>query len=212
MVENNKKMKRRKKNIVKINLIPENSQHRQPGVYIHYHEGQVQYVGETVNVFDGRPFRASRNQPVDNVRWLRASNNDGLRKKWEAYLVCKLKPARQNVRQYEGKASRVGYSISQEDMRERYREEQRKFTRKIIKNLRSALYDYSVSQKGYIPLDKLQIHQRCKNAYYNSITITNKIGQNEDKMTLWHNNVLFNYAIKKRREIENTLFGPIKNG
>ena len=202
-------MKRSKRNIVRINLIPKNPQHRQPGIYIHYYEGKVQYVGETVNVFDGRPFRASRSEPVDKIRWLRAAHNDSLRKKWEAYLVCKLKPARQNVRQYEGAASRAGYVITQKEMRKRYKEEQRKFTRRIIKNLRSALYDYSVSQKGYIPLNKGQIHQRCKDAYYNSITITNKIMNNEDKMPLWHNNVLFNYAIKKRREIENTLFGPL---
>jgi len=202
---------RRKRNIVKINLIPKDPQHKQPGIYIHYYEGQVQYVGETVNVFDGRPFRASHSQPVDKIRWLKASHDSGIRKKWEAYLVCKLKPTRQNVRQYEGAAQRAGYTISQKEMRERYKEEQRKFTRKIVKNLRSALYNYSVSQKGYIPLDKGQIHQRCKDAYYNSITITNKIMNNEDKMPLWHNNVLFNYAIKKRREIENSLFGPIKN-
>ena len=43
-------MKRSKRNIVRINLIPKNPQHRQPGIYIHYYEGKVQYVGETVNV------------------------------------------------------------------------------------------------------------------------------------------------------------------
>ena len=46
-----------------------------------YYEGKVQYVGETVNVWDGRPFRASRNKPVDKIRWLKASQNDLLRKK-----------------------------------------------------------------------------------------------------------------------------------
>ena len=203
-------MKRKKRErVVNIKLNPINSNHRQPGIYIHYFEGDVQYVGETVNVFDGRPFRASRNAPVDKIRWLRASQNNSLRKKWEAYLVCKLKPSRQNVRQYEGTAIRAGYSISEKEMIERYKEEQRKFTRRLIKNLRSALYNYSVSQKGYIPLNKGEIHQRCKTAYWDSVSITNKIMNNEDKMPLWHNNVLFNYAIKKRREIENTLFGPL---
>ena len=202
---------RRKRNIVKINLIPKDPQHKQPGIYIHYYEGQVQYVGETVNVFDGRPFRASRSEPVDKIRWLRASQDSGLRKKWEAYLVCKLEPARQNVRQYEGAASRVGYNISQKETKKRYKEEQRKFTRRLIKNLRSVLYNYSISKKGYVPLDKNQIHQKCKDAYYTSISITNKIMNSEDKMPLWQNDLLFNYAIKKRREIENSLFGPIKN-
>ena len=202
---------RRKKNIVTINLIPKNVNHKQPGIYIHYHEGVVQYVGETINVFDGRPFRASHSEPVDKIRWLKASPQPGLRKKWEAYLVCKLKPTRQNVRQYEGTAARAGYSISEKEMRERYKEEQRKFTRRVIKNLRSALYNYSVSQKGYIPLDKGEIHRRCKDAYYDSVSITNKIMNNEDKMPLWHNDVLFKYAIRKRREIENNLFGPLND-
>ena len=48
-------------------------------IYIHYLEGDVMYVGETVNVFDGRPFE-SRNAPVDKIRWLRASQNDSLEK------------------------------------------------------------------------------------------------------------------------------------
>ena len=204
-------MRRKKRErVVNIKLNPMNSNHRQPGIYIHYLEGDVQYVGETVNVFDGRPFRASRNAPVDKIRWLRASQNDSLRKKWEAYLVCKLKPARQNVRQYEGTASRTGYLLSQQELRKRYREEKINFTRRMISKLRLVLREYSISQKGYIPLSKNQIHQKCRDAYYESVAITNKIMKNEDKMDKWHNDVLFNYCIRKRREIENSLFGPLK--
>ena len=203
-------MKRKRKSVITINLNPSDINHRQPGIYIHYYEGKVQYVGETVNVWDGRPFRASHNKPVDKIRWLRAPHDSSLRKKWEAYLVCKLKPVRQNVRQYEGIAERAGYVISQKEMKKRFREEQRKFTKKIIKNLRRTLYQYSVSQKGYIPLKKNEIFQKCKYAYYDSISITNKIMNSENKMIKWHNDVLFNYCIKKRREIENSLFGPLK--
>ena len=203
-------MRRKRKSVVTINLNPISSNHRQPGIYIHYYEGQVQYVCETVNVWDGRPFRASHNKPVDKIRWLRASQSDALRKKWEAYLVCKLKPVRQNVRQYEGAARKAGYVISKKEMKKRFREEQMKFTKKMIKNLRNILYEYSVSQKGYIPLSKNEIQQKCKYAYYDSVAITNKIMNNEDKMVKWHNDVLFNYCIRKRREIENSLFGPLK--
>ena len=202
---------RRKRNIVKINLIPKDPQHRQPGIYIHYYEGQVQYVGETVNVFDGRPFRASHSQPVDKIRWLRASQDASARKKWEAYLVCKLEPARQNVRQYEGTAQRAGYTISQAEYKRRYQEERRKLTRRICKTLRSALYDYSISEKGHIPLSQRNIQLKRRDAYYGAISATNKIMNAEGKMIQWHNDVLFNYAIKRRREIENTLFGPLKN-
>ena len=200
----------RRKNIVNINLIPANVDHRQPGIYIHYYEGKVQYVGETVNVWEGRPFRASHNKPVDEIRWLRAPQDNLSRKKWEAYLVCKLKPKRQNVRQYEDLAKRAGYVLSQKEIKRRFKEDQIKFTRKIIKNLRKILHEYSISQKGYVPLNKYEIHQKCKYAYYDSISITNKIMNNEDKMTKWHNDVLFNYCIKKRREIENSLFGPLQ--
>ena len=204
-------MRRKRKSVVTINLNPKDIGDRQPGIYIHYHEGKVQYVGETVNVYDGRPFRASRNKPVDKIRWLKASHNDLLRKKWEAYLVCKLKPTRQNVRQYEGLASRAGYVLPQKEIKRRIREEQIKFTKRMIKNLRRTLYEYSVSQKGYIPLSKNEINNKCRDAYYESISITNKIMNNEDKMSKWHNDVLFNYCIKKRREIENSLFGPLKS-
>ena len=126
------------------------------------------------------------------------------------YLVCKLKPARQNVRQYEGSASRAGYILSQKELRKRHREEQIKFTRRVIDKLRLVLHEYSISQKGYIPLNKNEIHQKCRDAYYEAIAITNKIMNNEDKMDKWHNDVLFNYCIRKRREIENSLFGPLK--
>ena len=95
-------------------------------------------------------------------------------------------------------------------MKRRFKEDQIKFTRKIIKNLRKILHEYSISQKGYVPLNKYEIHQKCKYAYYDSISITYKIMNNEDKMTKWHNDVLFNYCIKKRREIENSLFGPLQ--
>ena len=204
-------MRRKKRErVVSIKLKPTNPNHRQPGIYIHYLEGRVQYVGETVNVFDGRPFRASRNEPVDKIRWLRASQDNWVRKKWEAYLVCKLKPVRQNVRQYEGTAKRAGYFLSQKELRKRYREDKINFTRRVINKLRLVLHEYSISQKGYIPLNKNQIHQKCRDAYYEAIAITNKIMNNEDKMDKWHNDVLFNYCIKKRREIENSLFGPLK--
>ena len=158
----------RRKNIVNINLTPANIDNRQPGIYIHYYEGKVQYVGETVNVWDGRPFRASHNKPVDKIRWLRAPQDNLSRKKWEAYLVCKLKPTRQNVRQYEDLAKRAGYVLSQKEMKRRFKEDQIKFTRKIIKNLRKILHEYSISQKGYVPLNKYEIHQKCKYAYYDS--------------------------------------------
>ena len=159
------RMRRKKRErVVSIKLKPTNPNHRQPGIYIHYLEGRVQYVGETVNVFDGRPFRASRNEPVDKIRWLRASQDNWVRKKWEAYLVCKLKPARQNVRQYEGSASRAGYVLSQQELRKRHREEQIKFTRRVIDKLRLVLHEYRISQKGYIPLNKNEIHQKCRDA------------------------------------------------
>ena len=203
-------IRRKRKSVITINLNPKDIGDRQPGIYIHYLEGRVQYVGETVNVFDGRPFRASRNEPVDKIRWLRASQDNWVRKKWEAYLVCKLKPARQNVRQYEGSASRAGYVLSQKELRKRHREEQIKFTRRVIDKLRLVLHEYSISQKGYVPLNKYEIRQKCKYAYYDSISITNKIMNNEDKMSKWHNDVLFNYCIRKRREIENSLFGPLQ--
>ena len=124
--------------------------------------------------------------------------------------MFKLKPVRQNVRQYEGTAKRAGYFLSQKELRKRYREDKINFTRRVINKLRLVLHEYSISQKGYIPLNKNEIHQKCRDAYYEAIAITNKIMNNEDKMDKWHNDVLFNYCIRKRREIENSLFGPLK--
>jgi len=198
-----------KRNIVNINLLPKDPQQKQPGIYIHYYKDQVQYVGQTINVFDGRPFRASYGQPVDKIRWLRAPQNDRARHKWEAYLVVKLKPTRQNIEFYRGKAGDWGFYQDEKQRIEEQKSEKRKATRQICKILRSALYDYSISKKGHIHLSQRDIELRRRDAYYGAIKATTKIMNAEDKMIQWHNDVLFNYAMNKRREIEEELFGPI---
>ena len=207
-------MKQNKK-IIKINLIPLPSSNdgvlgRQPGIYIHYYQGKVQYVGETVNVYDGRPFRASRGEPVDTIRWLRASNNDTARKGWEAYLVVRLKPARQNVRHYAGAARLTGWKEQEERWIEQRKEERRKITRRVCNLLRSTLKEFSEAQRGHIPLSQRDIELKRRTAWEQSSRAITKLVNAEDKMVQWHNDLLYNYATNKRRIIENELFGPIK--
>ena len=200
-----------KKNIVEINLIPKDQWDKQPVIYIHYYKGVVQYVGQTVNIFDGRPFRASYNQPVDSIRWIKAPKNDRARLKWEAYLVCKLKPKRQNVKSYQWKSNDSGYKKDELEQIEWEKDQKRKLTRKICKKLRSALHDYDISEKGYIPLDKGEIERKRMNAFYDTMAATENIIRAEEKINKWHANWLFRYAVNKRRIIENKLYGPLKN-
>ena len=207
-------MKRNKK-IIKINLIPLPSSNdgvlgRQPGIYIHYYQGKVQYVGETVNVYDGRPFRASRGEPVDTIRWLKASGNDNARKKWEAYLVVKLNPTRQNVRQYEGRATYAGYKKSEARWIEQGKEDKRKVTRRVCNTLRDALKEFSDSQKGHIPLSQREIELKRRSAWQLVHRAITKLVNQEPNMVRWHNDVLYNYATNKLRIIENEILGPIK--
>ena len=207
-------MKQNKK-IIKINLIPLPSSNdgvlgRQPGIYIHYYQGKVQYVGETVNVYDGRPFRASRGEPVDTIRWLNAPNNDTGRKRWEAYLVVKLKPARQNVRQYAGTAQARGWKKSEEMWIEERKEDRRKLTRRVCNTLRDSLKEFSIAQKGYIPLSQREIELKRRSAWQRARGAITKLINQEPNMVQWHNDVLYNYATNKLRIIENEIMGPIK--
>ena len=74
---------------------------KEPVIYIRYHEKKILYIGETEDKRKGRPFR---NEPKigdwDYVRLIRASSDVNRRKYWEAYLICKLKPANQNTINY----------------------------------------------------------------------------------------------------------------
>ena len=74
---------------------------KEPVIYIRYHEKKILYIGETEDKRKGRPFR---DEPKiggwDYVRLIRASSDVNRRKYWEAYLICKLKPANQNTINY----------------------------------------------------------------------------------------------------------------
>ena len=74
---------------------------KEPVIYIRYHEKKILYIGETEDRRKGRPLR---DEPKigdwDYVRLLKAPNNVNRRKYWEAYLICKLKPANQNTINY----------------------------------------------------------------------------------------------------------------
>ena len=74
---------------------------KEPVIYIRYHEKKILYIGETEDKRKGRPFR---DEPKigdwDYVRLIRASSDVNRRKYWEAYIICKLKPANQNTINY----------------------------------------------------------------------------------------------------------------
>ena len=74
---------------------------KEPIIYIRYYEGKILYIGETDDQRKGRHFR---DEPKigdwDFVRPLKAPSDSKRRKYWEAYLICKLKPANQNTNNY----------------------------------------------------------------------------------------------------------------
>ena len=74
---------------------------KEPVIYIRYYDKKILYIGETEDNRKGRPLR---DEPKiggwDYVRLLKAPKNINRRKYWEAYLICKLKPANQNTISY----------------------------------------------------------------------------------------------------------------
>mgnify|MGYP003664997578 CR=1 FL=1 len=71
-----------------------------PVIYLRYFKNELMYVGETKNSYGGRPFRIMEHNPVDRIRLLKCSKNLERRHYWEAVLICKLKPKKQNSQLY----------------------------------------------------------------------------------------------------------------
>ena len=71
-------------------------QEQYPVIYIRYFKDKIMYIGETKNKYGGRPFRFMDHSPVDKIRIIKASKNLERRQYWEAVLICKLKPEKQN--------------------------------------------------------------------------------------------------------------------
>jgi len=77
-----------------------------PAIYLRYFQNKIMYIGETKNKYTGRPFRFIDHSPVDRVRIIKASKNLERRQYWEAVLICKLKPEKQNANLYFNKLDR----------------------------------------------------------------------------------------------------------
>jgi hypothetical protein len=176
-------MKRNKK-IIKINLIP---------------------LPSSNNGVLGR-------QPAIYIHYYQGgdSGNDNARKKWEAYLIVRLNPARQDVRHYEGRAMETGYKQSEKRWIEQGKEDKRKVTRRVCNTLRDALKQFSEAQKGHIPLSQRDIELKRRSAWQLAHRAITKLVNQEPNMVRWHNDVLYNYATNKLRIIENEILGPIK--
>ena len=71
-----------------------------PVIYLRYFKNELMYIGETKNSYTGRPFRLMDHSPVDKVRLLKCSKNLERRNYWEAVLICKLKPKKQDSELY----------------------------------------------------------------------------------------------------------------
>jgi len=81
-------------------------QEEYPVIYLRYFQNKIMYIGETKNRYTGRPFRFMSHSPVDKVRLIKSSKNLERRQYWEAVLICKLKPEKQNPKLYLGKLER----------------------------------------------------------------------------------------------------------
>ena len=132
------------KKIVKLNLFPKrrnfstsDGRKLEPVIYIHFYKKKAQYVGETIDINTGRPFRAAdgtygRRYPVEDVVCIPATSNAKRRLYWEAFLVCKLKPKQQNLKTYKRRVE-----IYHEDkLREQRRKRYCKPTKDFIKELK----------------------------------------------------------------------------
>ena len=84
-----------------INNIPK------PCIYLRYLNGELCYIGESANELNGRPYRNEKHDSWDKCKILKASSNNERRKYWEAWLIVKLKPKRQSVKQYSSVLSKL---------------------------------------------------------------------------------------------------------
>ena len=99
-----------------------------PIIYIQYYGKIVQYVGQSTDLYTGRPFRACNSSydnkyPVTHVRWIDASQDDQRRVFWEAVVACQLRPKQQKYKTYK---RRVEIYHEGRERRERYMKHRKK--------------------------------------------------------------------------------------
>ena len=136
---------------VKLNLFPpprnivKEGRKLRPVIYVHFYKNKVQYVGQTIDLYIGRPFRAGdstygKRYPVEYVRWIDASNDQGAREYWEAYLIAKFKPKKQNWRFYKRRVERIKKSVEinhKDKLRKQMRKRYYKPTKDFMKELKN---------------------------------------------------------------------------
>jgi hypothetical protein len=67
-----------------------------PIIYLRYLNGNLQYVGESSSLFNGRDCREDHKAgDYDTIKILKAPKNLKRRHYWEAWLILKLKPIMQ---------------------------------------------------------------------------------------------------------------------
>ena len=65
-------------------------------IYLRYYNNELYYIGESVNELNGRPYRNVEDNPWDRCRILKAPVDSKRRKYWEAWLIVRLEPRKQN--------------------------------------------------------------------------------------------------------------------
>ena len=129
-------MKKKELKKVILNLFPKNKgilaensygvkRRVRPIFYVQYYGSIVQYVGQSIDLYLGRPFRACNSSyagkyPVTHVEWRDACSDYGTRLYWEAVLIVKLKPKQQNWKKYKAKVVNTNAERERKKMRKRY--------------------------------------------------------------------------------------------
>ena len=86
-------------------IIKKKGRGNRPIIYIRYLKDKVMYIGESRSYESSRHLRdESSTGDYDVVRCLNAPRNKDLRRKWEAKLICWLKPETQDIKSYLRKA------------------------------------------------------------------------------------------------------------
>ena len=107
-----------------------------PIIYIQYYGKIVQYVGQSIDLYTGRPFRACNSSyenkyPVTYVRWIDASQDDQRRVFWEAVVVCQLRPKQQNYKTYKRRVAIYHEDKLRRERRERYMKPLKEFMKAV---------------------------------------------------------------------------------
>ena len=150
----------------------------EPVIYFRFQNNVLMYIGETHDLRTGRPFRTESEITIgnkykktdrtgnlyktyigdyDKVITIKASRDINRRKYWEASLIIKLQPLRQNIKYYNSRLKRKDLSANE---KEQIKMEKTKKWEVFSKNNKKKIIKILLTKKLYA-LKNLVSAEKC---------------------------------------------------